>query len=176
MTAAAPEKCCGTCTLCCKLLAIGALEKPKDRWCDHCAPGQGCRIYETRPQECVHFECGWKIDERLGPEWRPDRCKFLLAYDAGNKHLVVHVDANADNWRKEPFLGGLRNVSADVAATGGLVMLKQRNRTLVIQPDREIDLGVIGPDDRIVVDVAMDETGRPIRTPRVVSRPRLDEQ
>lgn len=171
MTIAMPEKSCGTCTLCCKLLAIGALEKPRDRWCGHCVPGQGCGIYESRPRECAHFECGWKVDPRLGPEWRPDRCKFLLAYDMNAKRMVVHVDANADNWRKEPFIGGLRNVAADVAAAGGMVMVIQRNRTLVIQPDREIDLGVIGPDDRIVTDIARDGAGREIRIPRVVRKP-----
>lgn len=170
MTTAMPEKSCGTCTLCCKLLAIGALEKPRDRWCGHCVPGQGCGIYKSRPRECVHFECGWKVDPRLGPEWRPDRCKFLLAYDGNAKRMVVHVDANADNWRKEPFIGGLRNVAGDVAANGGMVMVMQRNRTLVVQPDREIDLGVIGPDDRIVTDIVMDESGREVRTPRVVSK------
>jgi hypothetical protein len=151
-------------------LAIGALEKPRDRWCGHCVPGQGCGIYEARPRECAHFECGWKVDERLGPEWRPDRCKFLLAYDAGARRMVVHVDANADNWRKEPFIGSLRNVAADVAATGGMVMVMQRKRAFVLQPDREVDLGVIGPDDRIVVDIAIDEMGRESRTPRVVSK------
>ena len=166
----APDKSCGSCTLCCKLLAIAALEKPRDRWCDHCAPGRGCGIYETRPPECAHFECGWKIDDRLGPEWRPDRCKFLLAYDAKARRMVVHVDANADTWRRDPFIGGLRNVAADVAGSGGMVMVVQRNRTMVIQPDRDIDLGVIGPDDRIVTDITRDESGREIRTPRVVSK------
>lgn len=166
----APDKSCGTCTLCCKLLAIGALEKPRDRWCPHCVPGQGCQIYDSRPHECAHFECGWKVDDRLGPEWRPDRAKFLLAFDAQARRMVVHVDANADTWRREPFIGGLRSVAADVAATGGMVMVMQRNRTLVIQPDREIDLGILGPDDRIVTDVARDTNGREIRTPRVVSK------
>src|SRR5215210_6075365 len=90
MTMPAPDKSCGSCTLCCKLLAIGELDKPRDRWCDHCVPGQGCQIYESRPRECAHFECGWKVDERLGPEWRPDRCKFLLAYDGKAGRMVVH--------------------------------------------------------------------------------------
>lgn len=164
------DKSCGSCTLCCKLLAIAELEKPRDRWCAHCAPGQGCGIYEARPRECTLFECGWKVDARLGPEWRPDRSKFLMAYDGNARRMVVHVDANADNWRREPFISGLRSVAADVAATGGMVMVMQRNRTLVIQQDREIDLGILGPEDRLAMVVTRDEMGRAIRTPRVVSK------
>lgn len=40
---------CAGCTLCCKLLAVEALAKPRAKWCPHCDSKQGCTIYETRP-------------------------------------------------------------------------------------------------------------------------------
>ena len=36
---------CGTCTLCCKVMAIAALKKPMNKWCEFCDKGAGCKIY-----------------------------------------------------------------------------------------------------------------------------------
>ena len=36
---------CGDCSLCCKVLGIPELNKPKDAWCPQlCAAGTGCRM------------------------------------------------------------------------------------------------------------------------------------
>jgi hypothetical protein len=74
---------CGTCTACCKVYAIPELEKPAGKWCDHCEIGKSCKIYETRPQRCVEYECLWlqsqKDKARLGPELRPDKCKIVFS-------------------------------------------------------------------------------------------------
>ena len=67
-----PGRRCGSCTLCCKVLAITELQKPRGTWCPDCSPGKGCNIYETRPAECRSFMCGWLTDPMLGPEWKPD--------------------------------------------------------------------------------------------------------
>ncbi len=34
---------CGTCTLCCKVMGIHALDKPRGVWCDHAMPGRALR-------------------------------------------------------------------------------------------------------------------------------------
>jgi len=54
-----PPRSCGTCTLCCKVLAVDELKKPHGKWCAHCKTGQGCGIYDTRPAECRDFRCTW---------------------------------------------------------------------------------------------------------------------
>ena len=46
---------CGTCTLCCRVLAVVDIGKPAGAPCAHCAEGKGCRIYDSRPQECRLF-------------------------------------------------------------------------------------------------------------------------
>jgi len=35
---------CGTCTLCCKVVAVTELAKAAGQWCLHCRPGRGCSI------------------------------------------------------------------------------------------------------------------------------------
>ena len=39
---------CGSCSLCCKILGIAALDKPVGQWCPNCVQGQGCAIYADR--------------------------------------------------------------------------------------------------------------------------------
>ena len=95
---------CGTCTLCCRVLEVKEISKPKDQWCQHCKPDKGCEIYETRPKECQDFSCLW-----LGaPEpWhtalegmKPNRVKFVLAWHDANQVLQVHADPGyPDKWK-----------------------------------------------------------------------------
>ena len=69
---------CGTCTLCCKVIAVVDFDKPPGVWCPHCVRGKGCGIYETRPTDCRTFFCEWMLTTSLGPEWKPERSKFAL--------------------------------------------------------------------------------------------------
>lgn len=71
MNAPAPRS-CGTCTLCCKALHVEGIDKEPGEWCPHCLPGEGCGIYEKRPQSCRDFNCLW-LRGHLGDADRPDR-------------------------------------------------------------------------------------------------------
>ena len=71
-TSVVPGRSCGTCTLCCKVFPVPDLAKPAGKWCQHCQPGKGCRIHETRPEVCRKFFCGWMVSPGLGPEWKPE--------------------------------------------------------------------------------------------------------
>ena len=95
---------CGTCSLCCKLPSVAELNKPIDRWCQHCKPGKGgCTIYADRPAVCVAFTCGWLTQLTIGDEWFPARCKMILTETEDGK-IFVHVDpAFPDAWRREPY-------------------------------------------------------------------------
>ena len=46
---------CGSCTLCCKVIAVTDFNKLPGVWCAHCVRGKGCGIYETRPQICRDY-------------------------------------------------------------------------------------------------------------------------
>jgi hypothetical protein len=84
---------CGTCTLCCKLVHVDEINKPVGKWCDHCALGKGCKIYDTRPTECRTWNCLW-LQGAFGshPDLRPDKCKVVVGYQAG--FLMVVEDAS----------------------------------------------------------------------------------
>jgi hypothetical protein len=75
---------CGNCTACCRVFAIPEFDKPAGKWCQHCAIGKECRIYESRPQVCRAFECLWLQSQRIPGaafelELRPDKCKVVFS-------------------------------------------------------------------------------------------------
>ena len=72
---------CKGCTLCCKLLAISELEKPRATWCTHCDVKAGCRIHGSHPVECKDFYCGYLTNSALDERWAPTKSKIVLAYD-----------------------------------------------------------------------------------------------
>src|SRR5262245_34569827 len=112
---------CGACSLCCKVLEIGATDKPADQWCPHCRPGKGgCAIYDQRPSVCRAFLCQWLIDDSFGPEWQPLRCRMVLeirplqAFD-GHYGLVVNVDKSRPQiWREPIYFQRLKAMAAQM--------------------------------------------------------------
>lgn len=149
---------CGDCSLCCKVLAIAELDKPKDAWCPNFAAGAGCRIYPARPPSCRDFACQWLTDLTIGPEWKPSLCKMVL--DSKPQLLVVHADpALARPWRVEPYYSVLRRLAAQGLTQGALVLAMERGRSIVILPDRDVDMGVLAPGDRIALGYAQTAQG-----------------
>jgi hypothetical protein len=87
----------------------------------------------------------------MGPEWKPSLCKMVI--DSRPSLFVAHVDpAVSQPWRAEPYFSVLKRLSAQGLTRGIIVMVIERRRTIVILPDREVDLGVIGPDARIAME------------------------
>jgi hypothetical protein len=158
---------CGGCTMCCKLLGIAEIEKPAGRWCSHCIPGRACKIYEDRPTECRTFHCIWILREDFGPEWRPDRSKFVVYTSPDKAALVVNVDVTAPNaWRRKPYYEAFKRWSVETGADDKHLIVMVGDKATIIQPDRDIPLGLIGPRDRIVSQVVV-EGGRRRIQPRV---------
>ncbi|HEU0070067.1 MAG TPA: hypothetical protein VFS04_02115 [Alphaproteobacteria bacterium] len=150
---AAPGKDCGACTLCCKVMRIDALGKADGTWCDHCAVGSGCKIHTSKPDECTVFYCGFLQDPRLGEEWRPSKSKFVLVAEMGGRRIAAHVDPQRPlAWREEPYYSQLKQWARDGAASGLQVTAQVGRRVWVLLPDRDVDLGLIGDGERIVVE------------------------
>ncbi len=75
----AVKRTCGSCTACCKSLAVMELKKPPKKWCPHCDIGKGCKIYAERPISCREYRCEWL--KGFGDETaRPDHTKVILDY------------------------------------------------------------------------------------------------
>ena len=75
---------CGAYSLCCKVLGIDTPKstKPPRQWCQHCTPGRGCGIYETRPPICRNYACAWLVGSGLGAAWYPLLSKMVVILDS----------------------------------------------------------------------------------------------
>ncbi|MEJ1159300.1 hypothetical protein [Prosthecomicrobium sp. N25] len=128
---------CGTCTLCCKVLGIRELEKPRGSWCPSCAKGRGCTVYEARPTSCRDFECFWlKAPEAahvmMPDALRPDRCKVVFVVPPDGAGLVAETDpATPTAWQRPDVLAVLRAV----ASTGQVAGVFAGSRRWVVHPD-----------------------------------------
>lgn len=142
---------CDGCTLCCKVLAIDELDKPRGVWCSNCNPRTGCRIYAERPAPCRSFYCGYRRIPGLDERWKPSHAKFLINYESELKRTVIHVDpARPGAWRLEPYLSTLRRWAAAAAREDGMVLVWTGGELSVVLPDRVKDLGRVADDDRLV--------------------------
>lgn len=145
----APGRECGDCTLCCKVMAIEHLAKPASSWCPHCKPGRGCLIYPERPEERRNFNCLWLVNDRLDQRWRPSKSRLVLT--TSDDGIEVRCDPGfPDAWRKEPFRGEIQQWAASGETRDVTVVVVIGQRMILVTPDREFDLGVVGPDQRIV--------------------------
>ncbi|MEQ9639925.1 MAG: hypothetical protein RIM84_07865 [Alphaproteobacteria bacterium] len=133
-------------------MRIDALQKPQGRWCEHCTTRRACDIYDIRPCECREFYCGYLTFSGLGDEWKPSKSKMVLVSELGGQRLAAHVHPHTpDAWRREPYHSQLRNFATMAAQHHEHVIVCIGKRTFVILPDRDVDLGVVDDDDRIIV-------------------------
>lgn len=155
---------CGTCTLCCKVLKITELQKPKGVWCRHCKPGDGCGIYDTKPNECSQFYCLFLLDNRLGDAWKPSRSKIVLVTEFEQNRVAAHVDpAFPGRWREEPYYSTLKRWAVDAAPHQGQVVVTINMRSIVILPTEDVDLGIVGEDELIVTGETRTPSGIRLR-------------
>jgi hypothetical protein len=155
---------CGTCTLCCKVAAVEEVAKPNGVWCSHCVKEKRCTIYDQRPASCRSFYCQWMLEPTLGPEWKPERAKFAMVKSEGGRRLTALVDPGFPSaWRRSPYYENLKQWAVDAARKSPdlyFVDVLIGARSIVILPDRDVDLGTLGPDEMIQFGYRMTETGR----------------
>jgi uncharacterized protein len=142
---------CGSCSQCCKTLSIDApeLQKPMDRWCEHCAPGKGgCRVYIERPNICKAFACGWLLNANIDEAWWPARSKIVIHYHRIGPEIICSfiVDASYPHrWREEPFYSDIKRAAlaglSQRDAGHFLVHVEIGERKILILPSREIEVG-----------------------------------
>jgi hypothetical protein len=148
-----PGRHCGSCSLCCKVLDVPELQKPPGEWCKHMAPGRGCAMHEVRPFVCRAFYCEWIIARGLGPEWKPDKARFVLV--KRGRRLTAHVDRGVPGaWQKAPYYENFKSWAADGARQDPMhrvdVMIGQR--LIVVLPDRDVDLGTVAEGDEVAIE------------------------
>jgi hypothetical protein len=161
---------CDGCTLCCKIFTVHELGKPGNSWCPHCIRGTGCGIYDRRPVDCATFQCGYLTMPQLGPEWKPAVSHLIISSEFSTKRLNIHVDkGRPDAWRKQPYYSSLKEWSRQVLPRGEMVIVMIGMRCIVPLPDRDVDLGVMGPNDLIAIGQRLTAQGI-VYEPYVVKR------
>jgi len=146
-----PGRACGTCMMCCKVPAIEEFAKPPGVWCRHAVSGKGCNIYPERPGSCRAFYCLWMQDASFGPEWKPEKAKFVVYVQRNGVNLQVAVDPNFPNaWSRPPYEVRIRQWVAD-GARAVVSFRAHRSPHDRPVPGRDVDLGRGRfPDDEIV--------------------------
>jgi hypothetical protein len=87
-------KSCGSCSLCCKLVPVAEIEKPRNTWCPHCTK-PGCAIYDDRPRGCRQWNCYWLLKDDWPAELEPRRCHVVV-------DIVTEVITYRDTETGEP--------------------------------------------------------------------------
>ena len=145
-----PGRSCGTCALCCKVFAIAELDKGVQQWCRHVVQGQGCGIHAERPETCRLFFCHWLRNPHLGPEWQPNRARFLIYIEAEGRRMVVAPDSGAPSaWRREPYYAQFKRWALAGARNNHQILVFNGRRATAILPDRDQDLGIVEVGDEI---------------------------
>lgn len=134
-------KSCGTCSLCCKVMAVTEIGKAAGAWCPRFAKGVGCTVHADKPQTCRRFQCYWSISEVLGEEWRPDRSKLVLWSDAEGR-VIVEVDPSTPSaWKREPFYSALKTWSDTRRPRPLQVLVRSGAGYTVVLPEADLDVG-----------------------------------
>jgi hypothetical protein len=98
----------------------------------------------------------------LGAHWLPARSKLVVAFKPDGKEIVVHVDPGVPNaWRAEPYHAEIRKLAGHAAMAAHTVFVQIGRRMIAVFEDREVDLGIVAEDERILIrDVAGPGTTR----------------
>jgi hypothetical protein len=102
----------------------------------------------------------WLDDHRLGDEWKPTRCKFVIAPDWILNKVEIYSDPGAAfAWRRGPYLSTIRQIASAGLRRSGMVFAIDNGRSTIILPDRDVDLGILVEDDRVLLSEVRTPTG-----------------
>ncbi|MEZ5743057.1 MAG: hypothetical protein R3D89_04835 [Sphingomonadaceae bacterium] len=165
---------CGSCSMCCKLLAIAELEKPGDVWCEHVIKRKGCAIYEQRPAPCAKFACGYLTWPVAGEHWLPSACKMVMAF-RNEASLTVFVDRSRPNaWKADPHYSDLKRWAREFEnGTLHQIILAIGSKRIAIFPDHDVEFASIAEDETIVTVRLPD--GRLTATKRKMDDPSIQK-
>jgi hypothetical protein len=85
---------------------------------------------------------------------------MVLYIEGEGNVLAVRVDpGDPSAWRREPYFGQLKEYA--IAEADRLrIVVYVKNRVIVILPNKEVDLGVMRPGDRLLVRETRTPNGR----------------
>ena len=111
------------------------------------------------------------LEKTLGPEWKPERAKFALVKTDGGHRLTALVDPGFSSaWRRSPYYENLKQWAAEAARRLPDIYLVDAligRRSIVILPDRDVDMGVIDHDELLRLEPKNTAAGQMIEVSKV---------
>ena len=86
---------CGNCVQCCVVLGVPAIDKPAGERCPMLAKPRfakegGCTIHAYRHDECLGFDCAWRMGFWGGVANRPDKTGVMPVIKDGE--WILYMD------------------------------------------------------------------------------------
>jgi len=125
---------CDDCTLCCKLLDVFWMDSPAGKWCRHCDPKNGCKIYNLAiPQRCKEYKCAYNAMEKCNPSLRPNNCHVIFERIGENKIMFGLVDPDYD-------INSVVGKQIKAFLKDGFSVVIHRNGTFVVHRAKGVEL------------------------------------
>lgn len=141
---------CGSCSLCCKVYDVPEIQKTAGKWCQFFKSGKGCTIHDKSPNQCREFFCNWMTHASLGPEWKPDRCRFVMTTNPYNLNLTIQVDPGFRSaWKEKQYYDVLKQWALKLMERDNYIFVFDGITTFIVLPDRDEDIGVIGQNQKV---------------------------
>lgn len=144
---------CGECSLCCRLLDVPEIGKPRKGWCRHAVPGKGCAIYADRPPVCKGYACNWLMTPTMPDYWAPLNAKMILDFSISeNKEILfpdlrIHLHpSHPKRWREKPYYNeilwlaksGLEGKGGPFRGRYQTVIVRESKHLFIVLPDKVI--------------------------------------
>lgn len=145
-------KTCGTCNLCCKVLAVQAVPTPRSTWCVHARTKKGCAIYGNHPPACRAFVCEWLRSPHLDEDWKPEVSKFVMRLESDDERICIDVDPDhPHSWQEPKYYNRIKEFSKVAWQGSRHVVVYIGGRVIAIFPEEDIDLGTVEDTDAFAV-------------------------
>ncbi len=146
-----PGRSCDGCTLCCKLMGIEEIGKARGAWCPDCDKSRGCKIYDSRPEACRTFHCGYLRIPHLDEHWKPSKARFLINFESAANRIVVHADPDRpEAWKRAPYLAQIKHWSHKMLLEGGYVLVWSGPEATIVLPWGDKPLGRVREEQYIL--------------------------
>lgn len=85
----------------------------------------------------------------MGEHWYPARSKMVVTSEREGQTVIRADDSRPGAWKNEPFYSELKAM-ASALGSQHQILVRTEGRTIAIVPERDIDLGVVTDDHRLV--------------------------
>lgn len=156
----APGRSCAGCTLCCKLVRVDELNKPRLIMCHYCEVGRGCKVFgkPERPSDCATYYCDYRRNASLPEIWRPAHSHMVMSFDPETLRVDVLVDPDyPDVWRRQPFYEQIKVIAQNALRGLGYLIVWQGREAIAVLPDRDVSLGPVQKDVIVVTQTQTPE-------------------